>query len=174
MELTRVDNLKELATKTDKILATVENQSKQMFDVIEKLLNQELKDLQKKGKNLKPQEFVDFLMRAENYKNIQNRVNKTATSFLNSFFNQYKNQIDELKKTYGAEFNSVDIEKYYDTMKNLISKNLNVIDLFTSNKQQLSALAFSNEAILFNTQTDVYIKFLANQFNKSFGQAKQY
>lgn len=172
MELTRVDNLKALAKDTDKILTTVETQTNKMFDVIEELLKKELQSLQRQGKNLTPQKFVDFLMRAENYKNIQNKVNNTASSFLNQFFSQYKNQISALQKTYGVEFNSVEIEKYFDTMKNLVSKNTNVLSLFTQNKSQLQALAFSNEAILFNTQIDVYTKFISTQFNKTIGQSK--
>jgi len=172
MELTRIDNLKELAKDTDKILAITETQTAKMFDVIEELLKKELQSLQKQGKKLSPQGFVDFLMRAENYKNIQNKVNNISSSFLNQFFSQYKNQIAQLQKIYGVEFNSVGIEKYYDTMKNLINQNTNVLNLFTQNQQQLKALAFSNEAILFNTQIDVYTKFLSAQFNKTIGQSK--
>jgi hypothetical protein len=170
MKLTRVDNLKSLATKSDSLLATVENQSNKMFDVIEKLLEQEFNSLDKKNFNGK--QFIDYVNRAENWKNIQNKVNVVTNNFLNNFFKQYGNQIDELKKVYGKDYQSIDIEQYYDKMKSILSQATNVNSLLASSKQQIEMLNFVNTSLIFNTQADFLITALSGQFKKSFGQMK--
>ena len=90
MELTRVDNLKALTIKSDALLQNTENQTNKMIDVIEKLLQQELNNLDKK--NLTGKQLVDYVNRAENWKNIQNKINGITNNFLNNFFNQYQSK----------------------------------------------------------------------------------
>lgn len=170
MELTRVDNLKALTIKSDTLLQNTENQTKKMIDIIEKLLQQELNNLDKK--NLTGKQLVDYINRAENWKNIQNKINGVTNNFLNNFFNQYQSQIDELKKVYGKDYQSIDLEQYYDKMKDILSQATNVNSLLASSKQQLELLNFVNQSLIFNTQTDFLITALKGQFNKTFGQMK--
>lgn len=170
MELTRVDNLKALTVKSDLLLTNTENQTNKMIDVIEKLLQQELNDLDKK--NLNGKQLVDYVNRAENWKNIQNKINGVTNNFLNNFFKQYQSQIDELKNAYGKDYQSIDLEQYYDKMKEVLSQATNVNSLIASSQQQLELLNFINTSLIFNTQTDFLTNALKGQFNKTFGQMK--
>lgn len=170
METVRVDNLKALTVKSDLLLTNTENQTNKMVDVIEKLLQQELNDLSKK--NLNGKQLVDYVNRAENWKKIQNKINGVTNNFLNNFFKQYQSQIDELKSVYGKDYQSIDLEQYYDKMKDVLSQATNVNSLLASSKQQLEMLNFVNTSLIFNTQTDFLINALKGQFKKTFGQMK--
>jgi hypothetical protein len=170
MELTRVDNLKSLAKKSDEFLQNTEAKTDKMVDIIEKLLQQELNSLDKK--NLTGNQLVDYINRAENWKNIQNKINGVTNNFLNNFFSQYQSQIDELKKVYGKDYQSIDLELFNDKMKEILSKATNVNTLLSSSSQQLSLLNLVNQSLIFNTQTDFLITALKSQFNKTFGQVK--
>ena len=170
MELVRVDDLKSLAKTSDKLFTSADTNTVKLFNYIEKLLENELIEMQNKGFTQK--QLAQYIGRADNWKTIQEKINLKTNGFLKSLFSSYKSQISELKNVYNTDFNEADLEKLFGEMQKSFRVATDVNKLLSANSLQLELLQFGNVSMTFNTQIDTLISGMKDSFNKTFGQMK--